>query len=60
MFENDYCVCYDSTLKGVYGCEYKDCFRHICNHKRPQEGPDIFTMASLKETDYCPYYKEGE
>lgn len=60
MFEDDICWCVSSIREGAYGCEHKDCFRHMSHRKTPKDGPDIFTMASLKHTSYCPYYEEEE
>ena len=60
MFEDDICWCSCSARKGSAGCEHIDCFRHLSNRKSEKGGPDIFTMASLKHTSYCPYYEEEE
>lgn len=35
----------------------KYCFRHLDN-RLPQPEPDIFTMAYLKDTEYCQGFKE--
>lgn len=58
MFNDDICWCHNSELEGDIGCNKKDCFRHMSNRKKPEDGPDIYTRADLKDTVYCPYYKE--
>ncbi len=57
-YEDDICWCWNSQEES--GCEQKDCFRHLSHRKKPKDGPDIFTTSCLKETVYCPYYKEKE
>ena len=59
FFDDDICWCANSTLEGENGCDLTKCFRHMANRK-PQPQPDIFTCASLKGTDSCPYNEERE
>lgn len=60
MFDDDICWCYNSQEEEGSNCEQKNCFRHLSNRKKPESGPDIFTVSCLKGTIYCPYCKENK
>lgn len=52
FIHNDISWCYDSK-----DCEHKDCFRHLSNRIKENE-PDIFTMSSFKNTEFCEYKED--
>ena len=58
-FDLDRCWCYNSMKENKDYCDNTKCFRHIAN-KVSISTPDIFTIASCKNTKDCPYFKQGE
>ena len=60
--DNDITWCANSRNDGKYEyCDAKECFRHLSNRKKESGSyRDIYSIALLKDTEDCPYFRGRE